>query len=116
MFWKKSKLLIIYSTVDGHTKNICEYINKKLKNKKIISIASLEDALKFNLDQFDEIVIGDDGKTTAIIVNIKKDIEIKDFTDKSKKEVEAYKDLLKKQKDYKHCFIGGCSKIQFREV
>ena len=58
MFWKKSKLLIIYSTVDGHTKNICEYINKKLKNKKIISIASLEDAVKFNLKEFDEIVIG----------------------------------------------------------
>ena len=58
MFWKKSKLLIIYSTVDGHTKNICEYINKKLKNKKIISISSLEDSVKFNLEQFDEIVIG----------------------------------------------------------
>ena len=52
MFWKKSKLLIIYSTVDGHTKNICEYINKKLKNKKIISISSLEDAVKLNLEQF----------------------------------------------------------------
>ena len=58
MFWKKSKLLIIYSTVDGHTKNICEYIYKKLKNKKIISISSLEDSVKFNLGKFDEIVIG----------------------------------------------------------
>jgi len=58
VFWKKSKLLILYSTVDGHTKNICEYINKKLKNKKTISISSLEDSLKFNLEQFDEIVIG----------------------------------------------------------
>ena len=58
MFWKKSKLLIIYSTVDGHTKKICEYINKKLKNKRIISISSLEESVKFNLEQFDEIVIG----------------------------------------------------------
>ena len=58
MFWKKSKLLILYSTVDGHTKKICEYINKKLKNKRIISISSLEDSVKFNLEQFDEIVIG----------------------------------------------------------
>ena len=58
MFWKKSKLLIIYSTVDGHTKNICEYINKKLKNKKIISISSLEDSAKFNLENYDDIVIG----------------------------------------------------------
>ena len=58
MFWKKSKLLILYSTVDGHTKKICEYINKKLKNKRIISISSLEESVKFKLEQFDEIVIG----------------------------------------------------------
>jgi len=58
VFWKKSKLLILYSTVDGHTKNICEYINKKLKNKKNISISSLEDSLSLNLKEFDEIVIG----------------------------------------------------------
>ena len=58
MFWKKSKLLILYSTVDGHTKSICEYINKKLKNKRNISISSLEDSVKFNLNQFDEIVVG----------------------------------------------------------
>ena len=58
MFWKKSKLLILYSTVDGHTKNICDYINKKLKNKRNISISSLEDSVKFNLKHFDEIVIG----------------------------------------------------------
>ena len=58
MFWKKSKLLILYSTVDGHTRNICEYINKKLKNKKNISISSLEDSAKYNLSLFDEIVIG----------------------------------------------------------
>ncbi len=58
MFWKKSKLLILYSTVDGHTKNICEYINKKLKNKRNISIYSMEDSIKLNLNQFDEIVIG----------------------------------------------------------
>jgi len=58
VFWKKSKLLILYSTVDGHTKKICEYINKKLKNKRIISISSLEESVKFNLEQFDEIVIG----------------------------------------------------------
>ena len=58
MFWKKSKLLILYSTVDGHTKNICEYINKKLKNKKNIKISSLEDSVKFNLKKYDEIAIG----------------------------------------------------------
>ena len=58
MFWKKSKLLILYSTIDGHTKNICEYINKKLKNKKNVSISKLEDSEKLNLKNFDEIIIG----------------------------------------------------------
>ncbi len=58
MFWKKSKILILYSTVDGHTKNICEYIIGKLRNKKKISITSIEDSDKFNLSDFDEIIIG----------------------------------------------------------
>ena len=58
MFWRKSRLLILYSTVDGHTKNICEYISKKLKNRKNISIYSLEESNKTNLSDFDEIIIG----------------------------------------------------------
>ncbi len=58
MFWKKSKLLIIYSTVDGHTKNICEYIFKKLKNRRNISITSIEDSNQFQLAEFDQVIIG----------------------------------------------------------
>ena len=58
MFWKKTKLLILYSTVDGHTKNICEYIYNKLKNKKKIDLVSIEESSVFNLDIFDEIIIG----------------------------------------------------------
>ncbi len=46
---------------------------------------------------FRNFVISKDGKTTGIIVNIKKNNEILDFTNKSKKEVEAVKDLLKKK-------------------
>ena len=50
MFWRKSKLLILYSTVDGHTKNICEYIYNKLKGKKRISIYSIEESENYKLE------------------------------------------------------------------
>ena len=58
MFWRKSKLLILYSTVDGHTKDICNYIFNKLKGRKKISITSIEDSSDYDLRDFDEIVIG----------------------------------------------------------
>ena len=58
MFWRKSKLLILYSTVDGHTKYICEYIYNKLKRKKRVSIVSIEDSADINLEEFNEVVIG----------------------------------------------------------
>ena len=58
MFWRKSKLLILYSTVDGHTKNICEYIYNELKRKKRVSIVSIEDSADINLEEFNEVVIG----------------------------------------------------------
>ena len=57
MFWRKSKSLILYSTVDGHTKSICEYIKRKLKNSGVI-ITSIEDSEKFKLLEFDKIIIG----------------------------------------------------------
>ena len=55
---EKSKLLILYSTVDGHTKHICEYISEKLNKEKEITIAPIEDSEKFNLSNFREIVLG----------------------------------------------------------
>ena len=55
---KKSKLLILYSTVDGHAKNICEYAQTKLKNDKDIVIASLDDDSEQKLADFDEILLG----------------------------------------------------------
>ena len=58
MFWRKSKLLILYSTVDGHTKDICNYIYKKLKGRKKVSIISVEDSADYDLNDFEEIVIG----------------------------------------------------------
>ena len=55
---KKSKLLILYSTVDGHTKYICEYMSEKLNKDKEITISSLEESDEFNLSDFSEIVLG----------------------------------------------------------
>ena len=55
---KNSKLLILYSTVDGHTKNICDYAMEKLKNKKEVYISSIEEADNYQLKDFQEIVIG----------------------------------------------------------
>ena len=46
---------------------------------------------------FRNFVISEDGKTSGIIVNIKKNKELKDLTDKSQKEIEEYKDLIKKK-------------------
>jgi len=55
---EKSKLLILYSTVDGHTKHICEYMSEKLNKDKEITISSVEESDKFNLSDFSEIVLG----------------------------------------------------------
>ncbi len=46
---------------------------------------------------FRNFVISEDGKTSGIIVNIKKDAELKASKNKSKKEIEKYKDRIKKQ-------------------
>ena len=58
MFWKKAKLLILYSTVDGHTKQICEYISNKLMGSKKINISSIDDSNSIEINEYDEIVIG----------------------------------------------------------
>tara|TARA_Y100001968_G_scaffold328241_2_gene375026 strand:+ start:360 stop:896 length:537 start_codon:yes stop_codon:yes gene_type:complete len=54
----KSKLLILYSSIDGHTKHICEYIQGKLNDSKEITLSSMEESAKFNLKEYSEIMIG----------------------------------------------------------
>tara|TARA_Y100001970_G_scaffold293830_1_gene443630 strand:- start:14962 stop:15498 length:537 start_codon:yes stop_codon:yes gene_type:complete len=54
----QSKSLILYSSVNGHTKNICEYIKDKLKDQKNIVLSSMEEYKNNNLDEFDQITIG----------------------------------------------------------
>ena len=46
---------------------------------------------------FRNFVISEDGKTSGIIVNIKKSDQLKDLSNKSKKDIEAHKDKIKKQ-------------------
>ena len=46
---------------------------------------------------FRNFVISEDGKTSGIIVNIKKNKKLEDIKNKSPKEIEAYKDLIKKK-------------------
>ena len=46
---------------------------------------------------FRNFVISEDGKTSGIIVNLKKDDGLKDVKDKSKEEIEDYKDKIKRK-------------------
>lgn len=55
---KKSDLLILYSTVDGHARHICEYAQSKLSDKKEVVMASMEECGEYNVADFDEILIG----------------------------------------------------------
>ena len=50
--------LIIYSSTDGQTKIICEKIKNFSKNSESIKLISLEEANDFNLQSYDDIIIG----------------------------------------------------------
>ncbi len=53
-----SGLLIIYSSTDGHTAKICKRITNYLDRENTTKIVSIEEAMKFNLSEFDKIIIG----------------------------------------------------------
>ena len=53
-----SDFLIIYSSTDGHTKIICEQIINFLNDRSLVRLVSLDEATKFNLIEFDKIIIG----------------------------------------------------------
>ena len=50
--------LIIYSSTDGHTKNICKRISNFLDKRNKAEIISLDDAKKLDLSAFNKIIIG----------------------------------------------------------
>ena len=52
------KSAIIYSSTDGQTKKICEVIKENLLNRYEHKIISIENSIKFNFDNYDNIIIG----------------------------------------------------------
>jgi len=76
-----------------------ETLTQKLKNFSTLKSEGIDKERGFNeilnSPVFRNFVISEDGKTTGIIVNIKKDKKLKEL--KNKKEIENYKDSLKKK-------------------
>ena len=52
------KSLIIYSSTDGQTKKICEFIKNNFDNKEFVEMLSLEDAFNLNINDYDQIILG----------------------------------------------------------
>lgn len=56
---KVAKILILYSTIDGHTKKICLKIQSVAERYgHEVKLASIDDAFLEGLDGFDKIVVG----------------------------------------------------------
>ncbi len=68
---------------------------KTLKDKNVDRERGFKEIL--NSPVFRNFVISEDGKTSGIIVNLKKNTQLDDFKNKSKKEIEDFKDQIKKQ-------------------
>ena len=72
--------LIIYSSTDGHTKTICKRLINFLKDGDKIEIVSLEQAKKFELSEYNKVIIGASirygkhSKELYKFVNLNKDI------------------------------------------
>src|SRR6056300_1026516 len=81
---------------------------KTLKDEEVDKARGFKEIL--NSPVFRNFVISEDGKTSGIIVNIKPNKEIEDIQNKSKEELEAYKDLIKKQ-NHENIFLGGIPMI-----
>ena len=74
-------------------------LTERLKNFSTLKSEGIDKERGFNeilnSPVFRNFVISEDGKTTGIIVNLKKDEKLKEL--KNKKEIENYKDALKKK-------------------
>ena len=81
--------------------NSDESLQERLKNFKTLKDEDVDKERGFKeiLDSpvFRNFVISKDGKTSGIIVNLKKSEEFTDIKDKTKKEIEDLKDKVKKQ-------------------
>ena len=76
-------------------------LQERLQNFKTLKDEDIDRNRGFNEIKsspvFRNFVISEDGKTSGIIVNIKKNTEIQNLANKSKDEIEKYKDQIKKQ-------------------
>ena len=76
-------------------------LSEKLQNFSTLKSEGIDRERCFdellNSPVFRNFVISEDGKTTGIIINIKKDKKLKEFEGKSKKKIENYKDTIKKK-------------------
>ena len=76
-------------------------LQERLENFKTLKDENINKDRGFNeilsSPVFRNFVISEDGKTSGIIVNIKKNKDLKDIKNKSKEEIEIYNDLIKKQ-------------------
>ena len=76
-----STYLIIYSSTDGHTKNICKRIEDFLRKENSTKIISLDEAPNLSLNEFEKIIIG-------------ASIRYGKHSSKLYKFIDSYKDLL----------------------
>ncbi|MCK4675920.1 MAG: menaquinone-dependent protoporphyrinogen IX dehydrogenase [Gammaproteobacteria bacterium] len=54
-----SKIVIIYSTTDGHTREICSRLLKIIeKNNNVVTLVPIENVNELDLNVFEKIVIG----------------------------------------------------------
>jgi menaquinone-dependent protoporphyrinogen oxidase len=54
-----AKILIIYSTTDGHTREICQRLKLVIEEQgHQVSLKSIDDEPDFDMEQFDKIVLG----------------------------------------------------------
>ena len=76
-------------------------LQERLENFKTLKDENIDKERGFNeilnSPVFRNFVISEDGKTSGIIVNIKNKKPIENISNKTKKEIEAHKDLIKKQ-------------------
>ena len=52
------KILILYSSIDGHTKKICSFISNKLKQNHIIEMDKIDNEKKIKFYIYDFIIVG----------------------------------------------------------
>ena len=74
------KSAIIYSSIDGQTKKICEVIKENLTNNSEHELISIENSSKLNIENYDCIIIGASiryGKHNSKVLSfIKKNINL----------------------------------------